>query len=167
MKQIFVLISLLTVIGYSSNAQGNYAGSMKKLIGMKYKDSNSITLLKGYGYHEASLISDINDPESITVDHFQKGSDAVVFFSIKEDPSDEEFTILDVLEFKNIPQGWQIKTALCRQNQNENVEIVALVKSGKEEVLAPAKQAWRFSRDKRKILPMDKTGVDCINEGGD
>ena len=172
MKPQCVLLALLMSAGFTANAQGNYAGSMKKLIGMKYKDSNSIVALKGYAYHEASLISDINDPEAITVDHFQKGSDAVVFFSIKEDQNDEEFTIVDVLEVKKIPEGWQIKTALCRQNdpdkyRDANVEIVALVKSGTGEVLKPAKQAWRFNRDKRKLQLMNKAGVDCIYEGGD
>jgi hypothetical protein len=167
MKQLSVLIALLTCAGLTTKAQGNYAGSMKKLIGMKYKDSNSIVALKGYGYHEASLISDIDDPEAITVDHFEKGSDAVVFFSIKEDQNDEEFTIVDVLEVKSVPPGWQIKTALCRQNEIANVEIVALVKSGTGEFLKPAKQAWRFSRDKRRLQPIDKQGVDCIYEGGD
>ena len=167
MKLLCVLFALLTCAGLTAIAQGIYAGSMKKLIGMKYKDSNSIVALKGYGYHEASLISDINDPEAIAVDHFQKGAEAVVFFSIKEDQNDEEFTILDVLEVKNVPQGWQIKTALCRQNEIANVEIVALVKSATGEFLKPAKQAWRFSRDKRRLQPMDKQGVDCIYEGGD
>src|SRR6188508_1027341 len=98
MKLLSVLFALLTCAGLTAIAQGIYAGSMKKLIGMKYKDSNSIVALKGYRFHEASLISDINDPEAIAVDHFQKGADAVVFFSIKEDQNDEEFTILDVLE---------------------------------------------------------------------
>jgi hypothetical protein len=167
MKVLSVLVTLLTCAGLTAIAQGNYAGSMKKLIGTKYKDSNSIVALKDYGYHEASLISDINDPEAITVDRFQKGSDAVVFFSIKEDQNDEEFTILDVLEIKNIPQGWQIKTALCRQNEIANVEIVALVKSGTGEFLKPAKQAWSFNRGKRRLQPLDKQGVDCIYEGGD
>ncbi len=167
MKLLCVLVVFLRCAGITAVAQGNYAGSMKKLIGMKYKDSNTIAVLKAYSYHEASLISDINDPEAITVDHFQKGPDAVVFFSIKEDQNDEEFTILDVLEVKNVPEGWQIKTALCRQNEIANVEIVALVKSGTGEFLKPAKQAWSFSRGKRRLQPMDKQGVDCIYEGGD
>jgi hypothetical protein len=167
MKLVCVLVALLMSAGFTANAQGNYAGSMKKLIGMKYKDSNSIAALKAYGYHEASLISDINDPETITVDYFQKGSDVVVFFSIKKDQDGEEFTIVDLLEVKSVPEGWQIKTALCRQNEIANVEIVALVKSGTGEFLKPAKQAWSFSRDKRRLQPMDKQGVDCIYEGGD
>lgn len=166
MKQLSLLIALMLAVTLSI-AQGNYAGSMKKLIGTKYKDANSISILNGYDLHSASLISAIDDPESLTVDHFQKGSDAVVFFSIKEDPNSEEYTVLDVLEYKNVPQGWQIKTAFCRQNEIENVEIVALVKSGTEEFLKPVKQAWRFSRDKRKLMPMDKQGIDCISEGGD
>ena len=167
MKPLCILVCLLLCAGLAANAQGNYAGSMKKLIGMKYKDSNSINELKGYGYHEASLISDINDPEAITVDHFQKGLDVVVFFSIKEDQNAEEFTILDVLEVKNVPHGWQIKTALCRQNEIANAEIVAVVKSGTGEFLKPVKQAWSFNRGKRRLQPMDKQGVDCIYEGGD
>jgi hypothetical protein len=61
MKLVCVLVALLMSAGFTANAQSNYAGSMKKLIGMKYKDSNFIVALKGYGYHEASLISDIND----------------------------------------------------------------------------------------------------------
>jgi hypothetical protein len=166
MKKAPLLITLVLAVSMS-NAQGNFAGSMKKLIGTKYKDSKSIAALKGYEFRAASLISDVNDAESITVDHFQKGSDAVVFFSIKEDPKGEEYTVLEVLEYKNVPKGWQIKSASCRQNEIENVEIVALVKSGSEEFLRPAKQAWRFSRDKRKLMPLDKLGIDCISEGGD
>ena len=73
MKPLCVLVAFFMIAVHTSNAQGNYAGSMKKLIGIKCKDSNSIVALKGYGYHEANLISDINDPEAITVDHFQKG----------------------------------------------------------------------------------------------
>lgn len=166
MKSSFLLVILASVV-ISSNGQGTFAGSMKKLIGTKYKDSNSIPALKGFDIHEGSLITDVNDPESITVDHFQKGSNAVIFFSIKENANTEEYTILDVLEYNNIPQGWQLKTALCRQDETANVEIVALVKSGTDEVLKPAKKAWRFSRDKRRLQTMDVKGVDCISEGGD
>ena len=139
---------------------------MKGLVGLKYKDTNSITALKDYSSREGSLISAIDDPETITVDLFRKGSDVVVFFSIKTDP-DEDYTIMDVLEYKGIPQGWQIKTTTCRQNEIDNVEIVALVKSGKEQFLKPVKQAWRFNRDKRKFQPMDNQKIDCISEGGD
>ena len=166
MRQTFLLFALLSV-SISSIAQGTYAGSMKKLIGTKYKDSKSIAALKGYEFRAGSLITDVNDPESITVDHFQKGSDAVVFFSIQEDPNNEGYAVLEVLEYKNVPQGWQIKTAFCRQNEIENGEIVALVKSGTEEVMKPVKQAWRFSRDKRRLQTIDKQGIDCISEGGD
>lgn len=163
---LLTVILLITTVN-PSNGQGSYAGSMKKLVGLKYKDANSIAVLKGYGYHEGSMISAIDDPETMTVDHFQKGADAVIFFSIKEDPDGDEYTIMDVLEFNSIPQGWQIKTAMCRQNEVDNVEIVALVKSSKEQFLKPVKQAWRFNRDKRKLQPLDKQGVDCISEGGD
>ena len=167
MKLLYAIVTLPLCITLSSNAQGTYAGGMKKLIGSKYQDARTIPELKGYEFNQGTLLSDINDPETITTDVFRKGSDAVVFFSVKEDQNDELFTIVEVLEYKGIPKGWQIKAAFCRQNEIENIEIVALVKSGPDEFLKPAKQAWLFNRGKRKLQMMDPKGIDCISEGGD
>ena len=99
---------------------------------------------------------------------FRKGSSWLCFFSIKEDTASDVYTIIDVLEVKNVLKGWQLKTTSCRQSKVENVEIVALVKwSPLQEFLKPAKKAWRFNRDKRRFELASVRGVDCINEGLD
>lgn len=147
--------------------QGNYAGNFKKLIGTTFKDKKTIPGLENFEFREGSLISAIDDPEVITVDVYQKGSTGIVFFSIIEDPGTGEYRIADVLEVKNIQSGWQLRTTFCRQNTVENSELVALVKSStSEEFLKPAKQAWRFSRDKRKFEAVSTKGIDCLSEGG-
>lgn len=147
--------------------QGNYAGNFKKLIGTTYKDKKIILGLEDFEFREGSLISAVDDPEAITVDVYQKGTTGIVFFSIMEDAGTDEYRIADVLEVKNIQSGWQLRTTFCRQNEIENPELVALVKSStSEEFLKPAKQAWRFSRDKRKFEAVSVKGIDCISEGG-
>jgi hypothetical protein len=70
-----------------------------------------------------------------------------------------------VLEVKNVLKGWQLKTTSCRQNKVENVELVALVKwSPSHDFLKPAKQAWRFNRDKRRFESINISNIDCVND---
>lgn len=165
--KLTLLLGFLFFSNTLIKAQGEFAGSMKKLIGTAYKDSRSIRGLEGYEFREGSLISRIDDPESITVDVYQKGTTRVAFFSIMEDSSTHEYTVMDVLEIKNVQPGWQIRTTFCRQNEIENVEIVALVKSSDNEDYQKAvKHAWRFSRDKRRIRAISIKGIDCMREGG-
>lgn len=108
--------------------------------------------MENHEFREGSLISAIDDPETITVAVYQKGTTCVVFFSMMVDTTRREYRIADVLEVKNVQPGWQLRTTFCRQNEVENAELVAWVKSSTtEEFLKPVKQAWRFSRDKRKF----------------
>jgi hypothetical protein len=143
MKKLFLFI-LLTGFICAAIGQGKYAGPvLKKIIGKTYKDESAINALKGYKSLGGSLITDVNDPESLTVSVFKKGTTAVVLFSSLSDSAEREVTVLDVIEVKNIQKGWEIKTGLCSQGQNENAEIVALVRSGRQEILRSVKQAWR------------------------
>ena len=166
-KKLLLILSFLSCCNTSIIAQGEYAGSMKKLIGINYKDSKSIPGLEDYQFREGSLISSLDDPEAITVDVFQKGTSSIAFFSIMEDTSTQVFTIMDLVEVKNVQPGWQLRTAFCRENEVENVEIFALVKSSdSEQYLKVVQQAWRFNRDKRKIQLISIKGIDCVSEGG-
>ena len=76
---------------------------------MKYKDSNGIALLTEYGYREASLISDINDPEYITFDYFQKGADAVCVPQYQSVQTDEECTIFDCSSLRTLRKAGRSK----------------------------------------------------------
>lgn len=148
-----------------SSGQGKYAGSMKKLVAISYTDSRNIPGLEGWEFRQGSVVTPIDNPEMIIADVFQKGNTWICFFTIKEDTTSAIQTIIDVVEVKNVLKGWQLKTTSCRQNKVENVEIVALVKwSPTQELLKPAKKAWRFNRDKRRFEIASVKGVDCINE---
>jgi len=149
-------------------AQGKYSGAQSKLIGTKYADSRHIPGLKGWEFRQGSLVTDINDPESITADVWKKGKVWIAFFSIKEDTADKDFTIIDVIEIKTLLPGYVIMTGLCRMNEEPDATIIATVKWVPEkDILKPVKQAWKLDRDKRRILAIPTKNVDCISEGGD
>jgi len=158
------LIVTVSLIGLHAFSQGKYAGSMKKIIGSSYLDKNDITALRDWEYREGSLVTPVHNPETIVVNVFQKEKTWIAFFSIKEDTLSSAFTIMDVVEVKNVQQGWWLKTTFCRQHKIENIEIIALVKlSATQQYLKPAKMAWRFNRDKRRFEMVSSKGIDCLN----
>lgn len=167
MKQ-FILLTGSLMLWFFSLAQGKYAGAQSKLIGTKYADSRNIPGLKGWTFRQGSLVTALDDPETITVDVWKKGKVWIAFFSMKEDTADKEFTIIDVIEIKTLLPGYQVATGLCRQNEEADATIVATVKWVQDkEILKPVKQAWKLDRDKKRILIIPTKNVDCINEGGD
>ena len=167
MKSFLLLFFILSVT-FNCFGQGKYAGAHTNLIGVTYEDSKNIPALKDWEFQSGRVISPLDDPETIIACVFRKGNAWVCFFSINEDTVSDVYTIVDVVEVKNVFKGWQLYTTSCRQNKVENVEIVALVKwSSSQEFLKPAKQAWRCNRDKRRFEIASVKGVDCINEGLD
>lgn len=158
-----------------SIAQGKYAGAQSNLIGTKYVDSRHIPKLKGWEFREGSLVTGIDDPTVITVDVWKKGRVWITFFSVKDDSyrmkgdsTGNPFTIVDVIEIKTLPPGYKIVTGLCRVNEEADPTVVSTVKWVPEkEFLKPVKQAWKFDRDKLRILAIPTKNVDCISEGGD
>lgn len=167
MKKLCIAFLFLTTV-FCSFGQGKFSGTKSDIIGVTYQDSRNIPGLELWQFQSGSVISPFDDPEMIIACTFLKGNSWLCFFSIKEDSASEVYTIMDVLEVKNVFKGWQLKTISCRQNKVENVELVALVKwSPSQEFLKPAKQVWRFNRDKRRFEIVSVKGVDCINEGLD
>lgn len=164
--QQFIYTILLLLSSHFSFSQGKYAGSMKRLIGVTYTDSENIPGLKGWEFKKGSVITAMDEPHMIIASVYSKGKTWIIFFSIMEDTASSVYSIMDVAEVKNVLQGWEVYTTTCRKNKIENVEIVALVKwSPSQEFLKPAKQAWRFNRDKRRFEFLSVKGIDCINEG--
>jgi hypothetical protein len=166
MKQ-FMLLPGLLMLCLIGHAQGKYAGAQSKLIGTKYTDSRNIPGLKTWTFRSGSLVSGLDDPETILVDVYKKGKVWIAFFSIKEDTASTEYTIVDVIEVKTLSPGYIVNTGLCRQNEENDATIVATVRwVAEKEFLKPVKQAWKLDRDKRKIIAIPAKNVDCISEGG-
>jgi hypothetical protein len=154
---------ILFLFSWSLQAQsGRYAGAKKILIGKTYTDSRNIQELKGWLYRGGDVLE--MEAEMITVDIFQKGTGYVLLFSIKEDTASAEFSIADVIEIKNVTARQEIKTSVCCENGNPNVEIFAVVNAANKKNLKALK-AWRFSRDKRRIQIIPVKDIACLNEG--
>ena len=155
-KKLFVIVLVTLLPAAYAGAQGKYAGSMKKLMGVVYEDARKIPALKGWQFHQGDLISSVNDPAAIGVDVFQKGTTAVVLLGVQDGNATSRFRVADVL-----------KTGTCRVGQNDDVEIVALAKDTKSEVHKIIRQAWRCRRDKYLIEIADSKNITCLNEGAE
>ena len=81
-----------------------------------------------------------------------------------EDTTTHKYQVMDVLEVKNVPVGWEVRTTFCRYQKVASVDIVALAKSATATYLKEVRQAWRFSRTKRKFAVINATLVDCYQE---
>ena len=150
---------LLTALAFG---QGQFAGSMKTMVNQTYRNSRTIPDLDGFDFQEGSLVSGVNDSEAMLVDVFNKDNMAIVFFSVMEDTtSSHKYTIMDVVEVKNIQPGWEVRTGFCRQRGVSSADIVAVVKTSNQEYLKTVREAWRFNRTKRKFFPVNAKEVDC------
>jgi hypothetical protein len=167
---IILFASAILPAGILCAQPGQYAGSMKKIIGASYIYSDSIPGLKTWTFNQGSLLSAFDDPEIISATVYKKGTTLLVFISIgKEDAATDSqniprMKVIDVMEIKNVARGQEIKTAVCRQNNKEDQWILALIKPAAVDY-SKALKAWRFNRDKRKLQVISIKGVDCMNEG--
>lgn len=157
-------IAALMFFTVAAFGQGQFAGSMKAMVNKSYKNSRTIPDLEGFDFQEGSLLTSISDPEAVLVDVFNKGNTSIVFFSIMQDTAAHAYTIMDVVEVKNIQPGWEVRTAFCRQRGVGSAEIVAVVKTSNQEYLKTVREAWRFSRAARKFVPVNAREVDCQQE---
>ena len=153
-----VSLMLPTVLAFG---QGQFAGSMKAMVNQTYRNSRNIPALEGFDFQEGSLVSGMNDSQPMLVDVFNKDNTAIVFFSVMEDTTAHKYTIMDVVEVKNIQPGWEVRTGFCRQRGVGSADIVAVVKTSNQAYLKNVREAWRFNRDKRKFYPVNVKEVDC------
>lgn len=154
-------VVVLLFIATQTFAQGQFAGSMKAMINQSYRNSRTIPDLEGFDFQEGSLVSTVSDSKAMLVDVFNKGNTSIVFFSVMEDTTAHKYTIMDVVEVKNIQPGWEVRTGFCRQRGIGSADIVAVVKTSNQAYLKTVREAWRFNRDKRKFYPVNAKEVDC------
>ena len=159
----FALLTLLIIFFEKAEAQnGKYAGSMKRMLNITYTDEKHIPGLVPWTFQEGSMITPVDNPETMTANVFKKGTTYIVLFSIKEDTADNEFTIADVLEIKNVLPSQHIRTGTCTDGANELIDIVALIKKENTES-SKAIKAWRLNRDKRRIEFASPKLIKCMN----
>ena len=164
-KIFLFFVFILSLGSLDLFSQGKFAGSFKKLIGRTYSNDRHIPGLEGYDYRQGDLITDVNDEESQFITVFIKGKNAAVVYSAQSGATKKIFTIIDIIQIKNIPPGWEIKTAGCSEGATEPEIIIALVNPGKKQYTTTVKQAWLCERDRLRIEAIGTKNVKCLNEG--
>jgi hypothetical protein len=168
MKKIFpLLLTTLFCHHVPADAQGKYAGAFKKFIGTTFTSEKGIVLLKSYPLHEGSVISAVGDPQQMILDIYRKGTTGVIVFGVKEDTTEKEFHMVDIIEIKNIPKAYEINATTCLEGATEGEVLIALVKTTQTEYAGLAKKAWRCNRDKLRFESINAKLIKCLNVGGD
>lgn len=150
-----------------SFSQGKYTQSFKHQIGKTFTNEKNIPWLKGYTFREGTMITDIGDGEPQFLTVLMKGSKGVVIYSASSDTVTSIRQVIDIIEVKNIPPGWEIRTIGCQEGDTKDQIIIALVNPGKDEIVKTVKQAWLCERDRLKIEAISTKNIKCLNEGQD
>lgn len=165
MQKIVFLIAFQLAAVLLFGQAGKYAGTKKAMLGKVYTETKELVHLKGWTQLEGGVVSKPDDPETILVDVFKKGTTVLFFFSIKEDTASDKFLICDVAEIAGVQKGWEVRSSFCRQDKVENSFIVVWGKTTTNEFMNLLKKAWRFNPDKRRIELIPVKGIDCENIG--
>ncbi|MEO5942717.1 MAG: hypothetical protein ABIP30_03690 [Ferruginibacter sp.] len=163
-KYCLTIIFSVTVFSVAAQS-GKYAGSLQKLIGHTYTNEKKIAGFSTYQYRQGDVISDLADANTMTLDLFVKKNAAAIIYSQLTDTVSRTYTIVDVIEVKNIPTGWEVRSADCQQGQAEGEILIALVKTQNKAYMTIVKKAWRCNRDKLRFEAIQPKGIKCINEG--
>lgn len=101
-RNIFMTAILVLGLFIKAWSQGNYAPTLKKLIGKTFTDEKKIPGLNGYSFREGNMITDTNDAEPQFITVLLKGTKAVIVYSAMSDTIQKVHYILDVIEIKNM-----------------------------------------------------------------
>jgi hypothetical protein len=164
MKKLCVSVFVM-IFGFTAVAQSNKSiVDFKSLVGTSYRSEKELTLLEGFNFRGGSMITMVDDPETLVANWFHKGSLAVVLF--EQVVEDNAHKILDVLVVTNFGKNQEIKIGECREGDTDTIELVALVNSTDAERVKALK-AWRFNRDKLRIETYSAALVTCLGMVGD
>ena len=159
------ILAFLVVFAFETFAQGEFASpKLKSLIGKTFKDEKEIPAIAGYLSRGGELLSSTGNDWPLSVGWFSKSNSILVLF--EQFLPDQTVSIIDVLEIKNPVANHEIKVGECRNGDNDDMEIVALVRSSAVK-RAKAVQAWRFNRDKKRIEALSGQTVTCLGAVGE
>ena len=159
------ILVIMLVFTFDAFAQGKFASpGLKSMIGKTYKDEKEISAVAGYLSHGGALLSASGDQWPLSVGWFSKDNSILVLF--EQFLPDQTVSIIDVLEINNTTDNQEIKVGECRDGDNDDMEIVALVLRSKAKRVR-AIQAWRFDRDKKRIEPLSTESVTCLGMVGE
>src|SRR6186713_3430538 len=162
------ILSLLLFISFYSVTllgQGKFASaSWKSVIGKTCKNENELSALKDYTSLGGSMMSDVAEVEAKSASLYSKGSTVIVLLTLTT--SDNIIHILDVIEITNVLKTQEVKVVDCRDGENEDSRIVALVNQTKEERWKATK-AWLFNLDKSQAEAWPHQNVSCLGMMGE
>lgn len=85
-------------------------------------------------------------------------------FRRRDGPKSVFWTVTDVMPYPDLPKGYYLAIAMCRNNGQYDTTIMAAVRVVEEAWFREVILARRFDMDTEKFVEITSTGVECANE---
>jgi hypothetical protein len=157
------IILLFIVINFCHAQAGKYAGEMKNLINITYKNGQLNKQFNGWKEVSSTLISDPKSSYNHLVTVYKRSYTYIAVYSIG-DEKEPNHKIKDILEVKNVKDGWSLYSGVCTDDGVENLGIVAYVKVTPTANTKNILQAWQANIDKMEFVQRNLKKIECMNE---
>jgi hypothetical protein len=166
-KRVYFLFFLFTVSQSAISQNLKVDDNFRHIIGNTFKVDTDPQGLGEYTYVGGSVLSPLEVENMVVITEYRYQQNVLITFSRKNNPANELFTIEEVLHIKNLKNGWDLKTAVCRKDTEDDPSIIAIVKAGNKEFSDNVKMAWRFNWQTLTLEKITVKGIDCLHEGFD
>jgi len=161
MRTTFFQTVLIFTLGFFSCT--NSQQTDKNSIFLKqYRDINEFECFKDFTEISSAIIGNKFD---FGIAQIRNKELNVIIFDKVVPGLKSTFEILDTLQIRNLKETEYISYQLCRKDTINDSEIIAVVLFDDTEYFTKVLKAWRANRKTGKIIEIETTGIDCMNEG--
>jgi len=125
-------------------------------------------LTEDYEEREGMMLECLNGVE-YALSQYVKGPINVIAFEriVRQENGQVKYLMLDVLEINGISNKKRVSCGLCRFNEKNDSDIIAVYQAVDIDIhfSKKVKKAWRANRKTEKIEEIDTKGIDCFSEG--
>lgn len=163
MRTTFFQTVFIFTLGFFS-CTNNQQTDKNSIFSKQYRDINEFECFKDFNQISSAIIGEPNKFDFGIAQIKNKELNVILFNKVVPGLK-ATFEILDTLQIRNLKETEYISYQLCRKDSINDSEIIAVVLFEDTEYYTEVLKAWRANRKTGKIIEIETTGIDCMNEG--
>jgi hypothetical protein len=163
MRTTYFQTVLIFTLGFCS-CTNNQQTDKNSIFSKQYRDINEFECFKDFKEISSAIIGETNKFDFGISQITNKKLNVIIFDKVVPGLK-STFEILDTLQIRNLKKTEYISFQLCRKDSINDSEIIAVVLFDDTEYFTKVLKAWRANRKTGKIIEIETTGIDCMNEG--
>jgi hypothetical protein len=163
MRTTFFQTVFIFTLGFLS-CTNNLHTDKNSIFLKQYRDINEFEDFKDFTQISSAIIGETNKFD-FSIAQIKNKELNVILLNKVVPGLKSTFEILDTLQIRNLKETEYISYQLCRKDSINDSEIIAVVLFEDTEYFTKVLKAWRANRKTGKIIEIETTGIDCMNEG--